>query len=257
MGRETPRRALAAGFVVAALTLAGCTSAGSANGAVSTPSPTPDLTARATSTPVARPAPAGDTALAAVATLTVKTDGSMTGYVRSKFGPAWADVDHNGCDTRDDILRRDLTGDKIRADGCTVTAGTLHDPYTGKTIHFVRGTGTSTAVQIDHVVALGDAWATGASAWTATKRETLANDPLNLLAVDGPANEAKGDRDAAGWLPPNAAFDCAYVARQVAVKVKYGLWVRSAEKNTIARPRRLPEPDPAHRRRRGRDRTHH
>ncbi|MGH8961391.1 MAG: HNH endonuclease family protein [Jatrophihabitantaceae bacterium] len=116
-----------------------------------------------------------------------------------------------------------------------VSSGVLHDPYTGQTIHFVRGVTTSLAVQIEHVVALSDAWQTGAQQLTRTERIDLANDPLELLAVDGPTNEAKSDGDAATWLPPNKSFRCAYVTRQVAVKAKYHLWVTSAERATIGR----------------------
>lgn len=164
----------------------------------------------------------------------------MTGYRRDAFGPAWTDDTRapwggNGCDTRDDILRHDLSNLVLAADGCTVESGTLHDPYTGSSITFRRGVGTSEAVQIDHVVALGDAWATGAGQLSASRRALLANDPLELLAVDGPTNEAKGDADAASWLSPNKAFRCAYVARQLAVKQKYALWVTHAEAAAIGR----------------------
>jgi len=110
-----------------------------------------------------------------------------------------------------------------------VLGGTLHDPYTDKTIAFARGPDTSSAVQIDHVVALSDAWQTGAQQLTATARNQLANDPLELLAVDGPTNQAKGNGDAATWLPANKGFRCAYVARQITVKVKYHLWVTRVE----------------------------
>ena len=158
----------------------------------------------------------------------------MTGYSRARFGPAWEDVDLNGCDTRDDVLARDLTRvAHRRGSRCVVQRGRLDDPYTRKTIAFVRGVGSSARVQIDHVVALADAWRTGARRWRADLRLFYANDPLVLLAVDGSANEAKGDGDAAAWLPPNAAFDCRYVARQVAVKAKYSLWVTPAERTAM------------------------
>jgi hypothetical protein len=181
------------------------------------------------------------TAIALMATLRIKGRAPKTGYARDRFGPAWTDDNtqadgHNGCDTRNDILRRDLTAVvvKARTNGCTAGTGTLRDPYTGRTIHFVRGPSTSTAIQIDHLVALSDAWQTGAQQWGADRRVDLANDPLNLLAVDGPTNEAKGDGDAATWLPPNKAYRCGYVARQVAVKARYGLWLTPAEHNAIA-----------------------
>jgi hypothetical protein len=189
-------------------------------------------------------APAALTASSELAALPVKGRAPMTGYSRSQFGPAWTDDttapwSHNGLDTRNDILSRDLTDVSCKsqtlkaAPHCTVATGTLHEPYTGQTIHFVRGFQTSAKVQIDHVVALGDAWQTGAQQLTFGQREALANDPLNLIAADGPANEAKGDSDAASWLPPNKSFRCDYVARQVAVKRKYGLWMTAAEKAAV------------------------
>ncbi|MCU1604187.1 MAG: Excalibur calcium-binding protein [Modestobacter sp.] len=176
---------------------------------------------------------AGQTALAVLATLPVKGRAPQTGYDRDQFGPAWADVDRNGCDTRNDVLTRDLTGEvyKPGTQDCVVLRGSLADPYTGATIAFERGNGTS--VDIDHVVALGDAWQTGAFAWDTAKRTALANDPLNLLAVDYSANRQKGDGDAASWLPGNKGYRCAYVARQVAVKAAYGLWVTPAEHDAI------------------------
>lgn len=174
------------------------------------------------------------TALALLATLPVKGRAPLTGYDRvHDFGTAWFDVDRNGCDTRNDVLRRDLTA--TTGTGCRVLTGTLHDPYTRAVIHFRRGARTSTAVQIDHVVALGEAWQTGAQRLTATQRRSLANDPVNLFAVDGPTNESKGDGDAATWLPPNKAFRCVYVAHQVAVKATYHLWVTHAERAAIER----------------------
>ncbi|MGT2462832.1 GmrSD restriction endonuclease domain-containing protein [Sinomonas atrocyanea] len=187
------------------------------------------------SAPKAQPAYATK-ALDLLATLPVKGRAPKTGYTRDQFGQAWADVDHNGCDTRNDILKRDLTATAYTAGSrCRIASGTLNDPYTGKTIGFVRGNGTSTAVQIDHVVALSDAWQKGAQQLTAAQRTALANDPLNLLAVDGPTNEAKGDGDAATWLPPNKSYRCQYVARQVSVKATYSLWVTQAEHDAIAR----------------------
>ncbi|WP_432506689.1 HNH endonuclease family protein [Kineococcus arenarius] len=164
----------------------------------------------------------------------VKGRAPRTGYERDLFGTAWADVDANGCDTRNDVLRRDLTATVLAAGGCTVLTGTLADPYSGRSIAFTRGVGTSDDVQIDHVVALSDAWQKGAQGWDTTTRLRFANDPLNLLAVDGPLNAQKGDGDAATWLPPNRTYRCAYVARQVAVKVRYRAWVTAAEKDAIA-----------------------
>ncbi|MGZ4588963.1 MAG: HNH endonuclease family protein, partial [Mycobacteriaceae bacterium] len=148
---------------------------------------------------------------------------------------AWADVDRNGCDTRNDILTRDLTYTTYKPGtrNCLVLTGTLNDPYSGRQIPFTRGETTSSAIQIDHVVALSDAWQTGAQQLDAVRRTAFANDPLNLLAVDGPLNTQKSDSDAASWLPPNKSFRCTYVARQIAVKSAYALWVTQAEHDAI------------------------
>jgi hypothetical protein len=159
---------------------------------------------------------------------------SMATYDRAKFGPAWADVDHNGCRTRDDVLARDLTGETIMADHCTVLRGKLTDPYTGHTIRFVRGVHTSMAVQIDHVVPLGWAWSHGASTWSPAQREAYANDPRLLLAVDGPANESKGDSGPATWMPPDKDYRCTYVVRWVTVITRYHLWIDAGDKGAIS-----------------------
>jgi hypothetical protein len=165
-------------------------------------------------------------------TLAVKGRAPKTGYARDQFGAAWADVDRNGCDTRNDILSRDLTAIiyKPGTHECVVLSGTLIDPYSGEQIAFERGVTTSSEVQIDHVVALSNAWQTGAFKLTYERRLAFANDPMNLLAVKGRLNSQKGDGDAATWLPPRKDIRCAYVAQQIVVKAKYGLWVTPPEK---------------------------
>jgi len=170
-------------------------------------------------------------AINALEKLEIKGRAPKTGYSRDEFGSGWET--NNGCDTRNIILNRDLTEVKTDAQ-CHILSGVLDDPYTGKIINFMRGADTSGAVQIDHVVALGDAWQKGAQLLTKEKRTELANDPLELLAVDGASNLDKSDGDAATWLPPNKAFRCQYVARQIAVKQKYTLWVTQAEHDVIA-----------------------
>ncbi len=174
--------------------------------------------------------------------LAVKGRAPKTGYDRDLFGQRWSDdvpvaLGHNGCDTRNDILRRDLVDVVIKpnTNDCVALSGTLHDPFTGATIPFQRGSATSSAVQIDHIVAMSDAWQKGAQGLDDDARRAFANDPLNLLAVDGPSNQRKGDGDAATWLPPNLAFRCQYVARQIAVKHRYGLWVTPAERDALDR----------------------
>lgn len=176
-----------------------------------------------------------DRARAQLSTLPVKGWDRRTDFHRSRFGEAWSDdVDveygHNGCNTRDDILRRDLAELVIRPGTCFAESGVLRDPYTGTTIPFRRGPQTSKAVQIDHVVALADAWYKGARSWEPQRRKDFANDPRNLVAVGEQPNFDKAFRDAASWLPPDPAFRCEFVARQVEVKTAYGLWVSAKEK---------------------------
>ena len=232
---------LAVGVVTLVLLLAGC--AGTASPATPTGStlaqqaaalPAPELAAEVNVASAGAGAHA-QTALATALLLEVKGRAPKTGYTREQFGPAWKDTDRNGCDQRNDVLGRDLTVVTFQAvtHRCVVATGTLADPYSGRSIAFRRGPDTSSAVQIDHVVALSDAWQTGAQQWAAAKRENLATDMRNLLAVDGPLNQQKSDGDAATWLPPNKAYRCAYVARQVGVKLAYGLWVTEAEQNAM------------------------
>ena len=177
------------------------------------------------------------TASSALATLAVKGRAPKTGYTRAQFGQAWADVDRNGCDTRNDMLKRDLTNIayKVKTRDCVVLTGVLVDRYSGETINFVRGNVTSMEVQIDHVIALSNAWQTGAFKLTLIQRTALANDPMNLFAVKGRLNLQKSDGDAATWLPPLKSFRCAYVAQQIAVKAKYSLWVTAPEKEAMVR----------------------
>ncbi len=161
-----------------------------------------------------------------------------TDFTRARFGEAWSDdvnveFGHNGCNTRDDILRRDLADLVVRSGTCFAQSGVLHDPYGNETIAFTRGPETSNAVQVDHVVSLSDAWYKGARDWDDQRRRDFANDPRNLLAVGGSLNVDKAYRDAASWLPPNVGFRCRFVARQVAVKTAYGLWVSAKEKQAM------------------------
>ncbi len=168
-----------------------------------------------------------------LAALSVENHKPRDAYHRESFGRAWSDEDHNGCDTRNDILARDLARVTFRDRRlCVVEKGTLEDPYTGQPIEFIAGK-ESRKVQIDHVVALSNAWASGASEWTNEKRRTFANDPDNLLAVDGRANEDKGGSDASRWLPPRREFHCPYVTRQLKIKARYSLSVTPEEKQAI------------------------
>ncbi len=207
-------------------------------GAVPNPAPLSSETARepAGAAAVNAEPPFAIKALDLLATLPVKGRAAKTGYDRAEFGQAWADTDRNGCDTRNDILARDLTAKTLKPGtrSCVVLSGALDDPYTARNIAFQRGRSTSSAVQIDHVVALSDAWQKGAQQLTKARRTAFANDPRNLLAVSGPANQKKGDGDAATWLPGNKAYRCAYVARQISVKAAYRLWITRAEHTAMS-----------------------
>lgn len=167
-----------------------------------------------------------------LANLAVKGRAPKTGYERSEFGNGWGSS--GGCSTREIILQRDLRSIRLDED-CRALSGILQDPYTGTEIRFTRGPTTSDDVQIDHVVALSNAWQTGAQRLTYQRRVAFANDPLNLLAVSGEANEQKSDGDAATWLPANKSFRCQYVRRQIKVKAKYALWVTQPEQQAMAR----------------------
>lgn len=208
--------------------------------AMEQPAPSAPAPTEAAPAPQSSPPAADDDYAAARATLDtleVKGRAPKANYDRDEFGPAWADIDRNGCDQRNDVLARDLTDLTFKpgTHDCVVLTGTLADPYTGTTIAFQRGQATSSAVQIDHVVALADAWQKGAQQWTPERRQEFANDPQNLRAVDGPANQQKGAGDAATWLPANKAHRCDYAATQVTVKSEYGLWVTQAEYDALAR----------------------
>jgi hypothetical protein len=174
---------------------------------------------------------------ATLASLPVKGRAPKTGYSRAQFGQTWADVDRNGCDTRNDMLKRDLTEIvyRVKTKNCVVLSGVLQDRYSGETINFTRGNITSMEVQIDHVVALSNAWQTGAFKLSVAQRTAFANDPLNLFAVKGRLNSQKSDGDAATWLPPLKSFRCTYVAHQIAVKAKYSLWVTAPERDAMVR----------------------
>lgn len=177
------------------------------------------------------PAIAADQKASAVLeTLAVKGRAPKTGYDRDALFGTWADPDGNGCDARNDILARDLTNAVIDSDGCKVLTGLFSDPYSGTKLTFVRGQGTSNLVPIDHVVAVSDAWQKGAFKWDSRKRVNFYNDPLNLQATLMKLNSQKGDGDAATWLPPLKSYRCTYVARQIAVKAKYSIWVTKAER---------------------------
>ena len=223
----------------------GCTDTSEPDRTSTTPSvtETPDPSVSESATP--EPTPSGSTnpepttsasspALTALSAIPIKGRAPKTGYDRDLFASDW---DYSfGCDMRNKILRRDFIEFQFRSDSsCLIATGVLLDPYTGQTVNFVRGVGTSNEVQIDHVVAVSDAWQKGAQQLSSAQRYAFYNDPLNLLAVSGSANAQKSDSDAASWLPSNKAYRCAFVARQVAVKISYSLWVTQAEYDAIDR----------------------
>lgn len=197
-----------------------------------TPTPLTPTTPSPSSSPSLENQVKASKALRALERIPIKGRAPKTGYERSKFAEDWENS--FGCDTRNRILQRDLAEFELRTgSSCVVESGLLNDPYTGEPISFVRGPITSLDVQIDHVVSLSDAWQKGAQQLSSYQRFLFYNDPLNLLAVSGLANSQKSDADAASWLPSNKAFRCKFVARQVAVKLKYELWVTEAEHQAI------------------------
>ncbi|WP_404291139.1 HNH endonuclease family protein [Glutamicibacter arilaitensis] len=175
----------------------------------------------------------GPRALNTLNSLPVKGKAPATGYSRNgKFGNGWKDFDNDKCDERQDTLSRDMSKVKFKdRKKCTLRSGTLHDAYTGKRINWKAKSGS---VDIDHVVALKNAWISGGQKLSQSQRQALANDPLNLMASSATANRQKGGKDAAEWLPKNKTFRCQYVATQISVKKKYALSVTKAEKNAIA-----------------------
>ena len=189
-----------------------------------------EMTARA-DVPTVQP---GTDVLAGVTVVPVRVRGYD--YRRAAFGEAWDDDNdapggHNGCDTRNDILNRDLvdkTYVSIKRCPDAVATGILRDPYTNATIAFTRGNQVGAAVQIDHIVPLALAWDMGARDWSDAMRIRFANDPANLLAVAGQANQDKGDQEPATWMPPNHAFWCQYAMQFIAVARGYGLAVDQA-----------------------------
>lgn len=234
--------------LIGVVVLIGFASCGSGSDSPPVTEPTPATTPTSTRSPKAdRPSPQAakpeaaeelsfvdvGAAKRAVDDLAVKGRAPMTGYSREAFGTAWSDTNDNGCDTRNDILRRDLRSKEVV--DCVVMSGILDDPYSGQKVRFVRGPVTSLEVQIDHVVSMGNAWATGAAYWSDAQRERFANDRRNLLAVRGDLNMQKSDGDAATWLPPRKAFRCTYVSMQVMTKQRYELWVTPAEKAAMQR----------------------
>ena len=229
-------RRFAALAVLAALATAAC-EPGQLGTAAPAHMPAADAVSEAAAQAQASVPGAAQTASEVLATLTVKGRAPKTGYARDQFGPAWSDVDHNGCDTRDDVLARDLTGETFKpgTHDCVVLAGILADPYTGQTLEFRKGDGTS--VDIDHVVALKEAWESGARKWSATNRSRYANDLAfwpSLVAVTDNVNQSKGDRDPAAWLPPRAGAQCTYAIHWVQVKYRWRLSVDSAERSSLS-----------------------
>lgn len=180
--------------------------------------------------PVAVDPQDGTLAINVLETLAIKGRAPKTGYARTEFYQAWPAID--GCNLRQRIIKREV-GDSARLDGCDVIAGTFVEAYTGETRTYNSKAEFSKNIQIDHIVALSDAWQKGAQQLSADERYQLATDPLNLIAADASANQQKSDGDAATWLPKNKPFRCAYVARQISVKKKYSLWVTQAEHDAM------------------------
>ncbi|MFT4280336.1 HNH endonuclease family protein [Microbacterium sp.] len=191
----------------------------------------------ATSSPPSTPPSAGDDDLAAVlSTLPIADDEAVGQYFREQFGQAWYDQDRNGCDTRNDILRRDLS-DVVTKEGtrdCKVLTGVLDDPYTGERVDFVAGADTSALVQIDHVIPLSWAWRHGAERWTFEQRQEFANDPSNLRATAGAINQSKSDSGPSEWMPPQEASLCDYAETWIETLATWKLSLSGADRDALA-----------------------
>jgi hypothetical protein len=221
-------------LLAALLTLTGCTVEWQLEGSAE-PSPAP---VGQGDVPPGTLDPAG--ASAALARLPVAEKTSLDGYERGcgadegcVFGPAWADVDRNGCDQRNDVLHRDLTDIEVRegTQGCVVVAGVLADPYTGEVVPFTKA--DAGLVPIDHVVPLAAAWVQGAASWSADQRRAFANDPNNLMATTRAENSAKGDSTADEWTPSDENYGCSYATVVITVKDRYALAVSPAEEQAL------------------------
>ncbi len=237
MPRHIKRTASAAGALVIAL-LAGAialTANTPDTGAATTINSTTSAPAAPTLAPAEISADAAET-LSQLEQLVVAEADDQDSYQRDEFGQRWADIDRNGCDQRNDALAAALENitTKPGTHDCVVLTGTLHDPYTGLTIAFQRGQGTSELVQVDHIVPLAWAWRQGADEWDETQREHFANDPINLQATDGSANQSKSDRGPANWMPPNADYGCMYAARFVDVLTTYQLTINAADHTALS-----------------------
>lgn len=195
--------------------------------------------------------PADHTHLAALAASTLRAlvtvpvvDGRhrRDDYERTAFGSPWTDAtavadSDNGCDTRNDILTRDLSDTRsgpVASCPHAVLAGELRSPYTGAVVIFRRDR-RATAIQIDHIVPLAFAWDMGAFAWPPARRADLANDPANLVAVDGDSNQDKSDSEPGRWMPPNTGFHCQYAIQFVDVLTAYGLQVDRSSRDVLTR----------------------
>lgn len=203
-----------------------------ASPSASNPPEIPQVTGSPSVISTQEPSPEDLQALFAAQNLVERGRSASTNYSRDAFGSAWKDVDRNGCDTRNDILGRDFTTAIFKAgtNGCKVIGGTWTDPYSNESYTFTE---QPSGAQIDHVVALSNAWQMGADLWTDEKRTEFANDPINLLVTVASLNAQKSDSNAASWLPPYKPGRCDFIARQVAVKTKWELFVTTSEKTTM------------------------
>lgn len=211
-----------AALLLTAATLTGCAAQTQAPTSITNPATNRSIDALLTGIRVipTRPNPAGYD----------RTCGTNHGCV---FGKPWADVDHNHCDTRNDVLAKQMTGvTKKPGSACVVLTGALQDPYTGRRIAWAKT--SASAVQLDHIYPLALAWDMGANGWTQQQRTAFANDQQrNLLAVDGRANQSKGDSGPGEWLPINKAYRCEYLAKFLAVAKHYGLPITKADADSI------------------------
>ncbi len=170
--------------------------------------------------------PSASTALTRLNSLTVSAESHASTYDRDLF-PHWITIS-GACNTREQVLKRDGTSVVVNS-SCAATSGSWYSPYDGATWT------NASDVDIDHMVPLAEAWASGAWSWTTTQRQTYANDlgGPELWAVTDNVNQAKGDKDPAEWQPSLSSFRCTYARAWIQVKYYYNLSVDSTEKSSL------------------------
>jgi hypothetical protein len=151
------------------------------------------------------------------------------GYARTKFRH-WVDEDRDGCNTRAEVLIAESRTPAEIGPGCKILGGSWFSYYDQAHLTEPRG------LDIDHMVPLAEAWDSGASQWTAARRQAYANDlgsERSLVAVTAKTNRSKSDQDPAEWMPPAVDARCTYLSDWIATKLRWNLTTDTTERNTL------------------------